>query len=118
MSGCNIHIASISHTVGALRNVNTHALSIKTHLSVLRLAACLDAGEVDAGEPAESLAEEQHAVGQLDRRLVKHVAHTVDLHRFQEHNSQVLLNLNQVVKLGLHWEAIIPTPTLHNFVKK
>ena len=91
--------------------VNTHALSVKTHLSVLGLAAGLDAGQVDAGEPAESLAEEQHAVGQLDRRLVQHVAHTVDLRAFQAHNSQVLLNLNQVVKLDLRTLGINYTNT-------
>ena len=87
LSVCNIHTASISLSWSPQKWKwnETHW----SHLSVLRLAAGLDAGQVDAGEPAESLAEEQHAVGQLDRRLVKHVAHPVDLSTLQAHHSQI-----------------------------
>ena len=39
----------------------------------------LDAGQVDGGEPAEPLAEEQDGVGRLHGGLLHHVAHVVNL---------------------------------------
>ena len=49
-----------------------------THIAV-HGAPPLDTGEVDRGEPAETLAEEQDRVGRLHGGLLHHVAHVVDL---------------------------------------